>query len=76
MLAMQGAPADQMGAIHPHMFFILLLLHGATAAPTTPLPKWQTLSGKPISFDLSYGLSLICQLQWLSFHSIKIQAFL
>nr|CAB3445894.1 unnamed protein product [Digitaria exilis] len=44
----QGAPPDQMGASYPHMFFILLLLHGANAAPIAPAgPKWQTLSGRP-----------------------------
>nr|CAB3449129.1 unnamed protein product [Digitaria exilis] len=45
---MQGAPPDQMGASYPHMFLILLLLHGANAAPIAPAgPKWQTLSGRP-----------------------------
>ena len=43
---MQGAPPDQMGASYPHMFLILLLLHGANAASKAPAgPKWQTLSG-------------------------------
>ncbi|KAL6629048.1 hypothetical protein ACP70R_028813 [Stipagrostis hirtigluma subsp. patula] len=36
-----------MGASYPHMFLILLLLHGANAASNAPLPKWQTLSGRP-----------------------------
>ncbi|KAL6888393.1 hypothetical protein ACP4OV_009419 [Aristida adscensionis] len=36
-----------MGASYPHMFLILLLLHGASAAPKAPLPKWKTLSGRP-----------------------------
>ncbi|RLM78398.1 glycerophosphodiester phosphodiesterase GDPDL7-like [Panicum miliaceum] len=44
----QGAPPDQMGASYPHMFLILLLLHGANAASKAPAgPKWQTLSGRP-----------------------------
>ncbi|CAN6277794.1 unnamed protein product [Urochloa humidicola] len=37
-----------MGASYPHMFLILLLLHGANAASKAPAgPKWQTLSGGP-----------------------------
>ncbi|KAJ1278258.1 hypothetical protein BS78_04G065900 [Paspalum vaginatum] len=37
-----------MGARYPHMFLILLLLHGANAASNAPAgPKWQTLSGRP-----------------------------
>nr|TKW37578.1 hypothetical protein SEVIR_1G057233v2 [Setaria viridis] len=45
---MQGAPPEQMGASYPHMFLILLLLHGANAASNAPAgPKWQTLSGRP-----------------------------
>ncbi|XP_066329685.1 glycerophosphodiester phosphodiesterase GDPDL7-like [Miscanthus floridulus] len=37
-----------MGASYPHMFLILLLLHGANAASKPPAgPKWQTLSGGP-----------------------------
>ncbi|WVZ77578.1 hypothetical protein U9M48_025432 [Paspalum notatum var. saurae] len=43
-----GASPDQMGARYPHMFLILLLLHGANAASNAPAgPKWQTLSGRP-----------------------------
>ncbi|CAN6246888.1 unnamed protein product [Urochloa humidicola] len=37
-----------MGASYPHMFLILLLLHGANAASNAPAgPRWQTLSGRP-----------------------------
>ncbi|CAN6237375.1 unnamed protein product [Urochloa humidicola] len=37
-----------MGASYPHMFLILLLVHGANAASKAPAgPKWQTLSGGP-----------------------------
>ncbi|KAG8070080.1 hypothetical protein GUJ93_ZPchr0006g45104 [Zizania palustris] len=41
------APPDQMGARYPHMFLILLLLHGANAALNGPVQKWQTLGGQP-----------------------------
>jgi hypothetical protein len=35
-----------MGASYPHMFLILLLLQGASAALKPPAgPKWLTLSG-------------------------------
>jgi len=42
-----------MGESYPHMFLILLLLHGANAA-SKPLagPKWQTLSGIFVFFLL------------------------
>jgi hypothetical protein len=62
---MQGAPPDQMGASYPHMFLILLLLHGANAASKAPAgPKWQTLSG--ILFLLFFLLSLFFHLSRFS----------
>ncbi|KAG8086572.1 hypothetical protein GUJ93_ZPchr0010g9983 [Zizania palustris] len=36
-----------MGARYPHMFLILLLIHGANAALNGPVQKWQTLGGQP-----------------------------
>ncbi|KQJ93736.1 glycerophosphodiester phosphodiesterase GDPDL7 [Brachypodium distachyon] len=36
-----------MGGRYPHMLLILLFLHGTNAALDAPVPKWQTLEGRP-----------------------------
>uniref|UniRef100_A0A0D9VD43 glycerophosphodiester phosphodiesterase n=1 Tax=Leersia perrieri TaxID=77586 RepID=A0A0D9VD43_9ORYZ len=46
-----------MGARYPHMFLILLLLHGANAALNAPVQKWPTLGGQPPAVIACGGFS-------------------